>query len=146
MSAVAEARHEDLDRWVHAWNTHDMNKVVALFAPAGVLHQPQNPEPLDPAAMTDFFNMNFTAIPGYKFEIELVVVEGPYAASFERATGTFTAPFVDQFSGRTIPPTGRKLDVHSVIRLTYDENHLITEGWIYWDRATFAEQLGISMS
>jgi len=142
-TSTAVATHADVDRWVDAWNTHDMARVVALFAPGGVLHQPQNPDPLDAEAMTRFFTMNFQAIPDYKFEIELVVVEGPHAASFEHATGTFTAPFVDQFTGQAIEPTGRRLDVHSVIRMTYDENHLITEAWIYWDRMLFIEQLGI---
>jgi hypothetical protein len=45
-AAPALATLRDLDRWVEAWNTHDMSKVVALFAPGGVLHQPQNPGPL----------------------------------------------------------------------------------------------------
>jgi steroid delta-isomerase-like uncharacterized protein len=143
-SGTAIATHDDVQRWVDAWNTHDMDEVAALFAPHGVLHQPQNPDPLDVQAMTQFFTMNFQAIPDYKFEVELVVVEGPYAASFERATGTFTGPFVDQFTGREIAPTGRRLDVHSVIRMTYDEHHLIEEAWIYWDRMLFAEQLGIA--
>lgn len=142
-SDQVRATHDDVQRWVDTWNTHDMKKVVALFVPGGVLHQPQNPNPLDAEAMTRFFTMNFQAIPDYKFEIELVVVEGPYAASFERATGTFTGPFVEQFTGRTIEPTGRRLDVHSIIRMTYDENHLIREAWIYWDRMLFMEQLGI---
>ena len=46
-TAPALATRKDLDRWVEAWNTHDMSKVVAPFAPGGVFHQPQNPEPRD---------------------------------------------------------------------------------------------------
>lgn len=39
--------HTDVNRWAEAWNSHDINRVMELFAKDVRIDQPENPRPLD---------------------------------------------------------------------------------------------------
>jgi hypothetical protein len=49
------ANAADIARWTAAWNSHNIDKVVALFSPDVVVDQPSNPKPLNAASLRTFF-------------------------------------------------------------------------------------------
>lgn len=134
----------DIQRWSEAWNSHDIDKVTALFSKDVVIYQPENPKPLDYAGLRGFFSMIFRAYPDSHIAVEDALIDGRKAATFERVTGTWSGPFTDPATGRTTPGNGRAFDHPGVMYLVYNPNHTIREVRIYWDRLTVDQQLGIT--
>ena len=133
----------DVQRWVDAWNSHDIEKVSALFSPDVVVYQPENPRPLDSKGLRGFFGMIFKAYPNFHIEVQDALVDGLKAATFERVTGTWSGPFTDPAKGQTTQGNNRSFDHQGVMYLVYNPDHKIREVRIYWDRLTVDQQLGI---
>lgn len=143
-AADAPVTHADVDRWAQAWNSHDIDQVMTLFAPSVEIDQPENPKPLDLAGTRLFFGMIFRAYPDFHVEVRQAVVEGLTAVSVERVTGTWSGPFVDPATGKTTPGNGRAFDHPGVMLIQYAPDHTITHVSIYWDQLTVDRQLGIT--
>jgi len=141
---TAPITHADVDRWAAAWNSHEIETVMALFAPNVAIDQPENPKPLDLAGTRAFFGMIFKAYPDFHVVVRQAVVEGNTAVSIEQVTGTWSGPFIDPATGVSTPGNGRKFDHPGVMVLTYREDHKITHVSIYWDQLTVDRQLGIT--
>ena len=135
--------HADIQTWADAWNSHDIDKVMALFSPDVIIHQPSNPKPLDMAGVHGFFSMIFNAYPDFHVEVTDAVVDGLKGVSVERVTGTWSGSYTDPATGKTMPGNGRKFDHPGVMVLTYRPDHNIKEVYIYWDRLTVDQQLGV---
>jgi steroid delta-isomerase-like uncharacterized protein len=136
--------HQDIERWAAAWNSHDIDTVLALFDPKVAIHQPSNPKPLDFDGARNFFGMIFKAYPDFHIVVTQAILEGDTAASVERVTGTWSGPFVDPASGTTTSGNGRKFDHPGVMILKYGPNHKIRSVDIYWDRLIVNQQLGVT--
>lgn len=121
----------DVRRWLDAWNSHDIERIAALFADDAVVHQPQNPQPLDKEGVLRFFGGLFSTYPDLHFEGLGSVIEGNEVASWEQATGTMTGLFQDPSTGRTVEPTGKSFDIPAAMHLTYDDAALLKEVRIY---------------
>ena len=134
----------DIQRWSEAWNSHDIDKVTALFSKDMVIYQPENPKPLDHAGLRGFFSMIFRAYPDLHITVQDALIDGAKAATFERVTGTWSGPFTDPATGKTTPGNGRAFDHPGVMYLVYNPDHTIREVRIYWDRLTVDQQLGIT--
>jgi steroid delta-isomerase-like uncharacterized protein len=134
----------DIQRWTEAWNSHDIDKVAALFSPDVTIYQPENPRPLGQAGLRGFFSMIFKAYPDFHVEVQDALIDGSKAATFERVTGTWSGPFTDPATGKTTPGNGRKFDHPGVMYIVYKPDHSIREVRIYWDRLTVDQQLGIT--
>jgi steroid delta-isomerase-like uncharacterized protein len=134
----------DIDTWAAAWNSHDIETVLALFSPEVVIHQPANPKPLDFAAARGFFSMIFQAYPDFHVEIVSAVVEGTTGVSIERITGTWSGPYTDPATHKTTRGNNRKFDHPGVMVLAYSPDHKIKQVDIYWDRLIVDQQLGIA--
>lgn len=134
---------QDLQGWQFAWNTHDIDTVLALFASNVVIHQPSNPKPLNLAGARKFFSMIFTAYPDFHVQVTDSVIEGLKAVSIERVTGTWLGAFTDPATGVTAQPNGKTFDHPAVMIITYRADHKITQVDIYWDRLTVDQQLDI---
>jgi steroid delta-isomerase-like uncharacterized protein len=143
-AADAPITHADVDRWAQAWNSHDIDQVMTLFAPNVQINQPENPKPLDLAGTRAFFSMIFRAYPDFHVDVTQAVVEGLTAVSVERVTGTWSGPFVDPATGKSTPGNGRAFDHPGVMLIQYAPNHTITHVSIYWDQLTVDRQLGIT--
>ena len=137
------ATRDDIQRWIDAWNSHDIDRIVELFADDAVIHQPQNPKPLDKDGLQGFFGMLFGTYPDINFELQGSVIEGNEAASWEQVTGTMTGEFTDPSTGNTLEPTGKSFDIPGAMHLSYNDDHELTEVRIYWDRLVFMTQLGL---
>lgn len=136
--------HADVDHWAKAWNSHDIDQVMSLFAPDIQIDQPENPKPLDYNGTRAFFSMIFRAYPDFHIEVKQAVVEGLAAVSVERVTGTWSGPFIDPATGKSTPGNGRAFDHPGVMLIQYAPDHRITHVSIYWDQLTVDRQLGIT--
>jgi steroid delta-isomerase-like uncharacterized protein len=136
--------HADIQHWADAWNSHDIDTVMALFSDDVVIHQPSNPKPLDAAGTRAFFSMIFKAYPDFKVTLKDALVDGMKGVSVEQVTGTWSGPYVDPATGKTTPGNGRQFDHPGVMLLTYRADHRIKEVSIYWDRLVVDQQLGIT--
>jgi hypothetical protein len=85
----------DIRRWTDAWNSHDIDKVAALFSSDVTIYQPENPKPLGSAGLRGFFSMIFTAYPDFHIVVQDALIHGSKAATFEQVTGTWSGPFTD---------------------------------------------------
>jgi len=143
-SAAAPIDHRDVQRWAEAWNSHNIDTVLALFDQNVVIHQPSNPQPLDFNGSRGFFAMIFKAYPDFRVEVTHAVVEGRTAVSIERVTGTWSGPFTDPATGKTSLGNGRHFDHPGVMLIKYGTDHKILSVDIYWDRVVVDQQLGIT--
>lgn len=133
----------DVQRWIDAWNSHDLDRITALFTDDVVMHQPQNPTPLDKAALGSFFDGLFKSYADIRFELQGHTIQGRDVASWERVTGTMTGEFHDPATGKAIAPTGKRFDILGAMHLTYGDAGLIREVRIYWDRLLMMKQVGL---
>jgi steroid delta-isomerase-like uncharacterized protein len=144
LSPRAPISHADVDRWAAAWNSHEIDTVMALFTPDVAIDQPENPKPLDAAGTRAFFAMIFRAYPDFHVEVRQAIVEGTHAVSIEQVTGTWSGPFVDPATGVSTPGNGRVFNHPGVMVLEYRPDHRIRHVSIYWDQLTVDRQLGIT--
>jgi steroid delta-isomerase-like uncharacterized protein len=135
--------HADIDRWAEAWNSHDVEKVAALFTPDVAIDQPENPKPIGADGIRPFFGMIFKAYPDFRVEVRQAIVDGPYAVSVEQVTGTWSGPFVDPRTGASTPGNGKRFDHPGAMVLEYAPDHRIRHCSIYWDQLIVDHQLGI---
>jgi steroid delta-isomerase-like uncharacterized protein len=136
--------HQDVTRnWANAWNSHDINKVLALFDKQIEIDQPENEKPLDYDGARRFFSMIFKAYPDFHVTVLEAIVDGRRAVSVERVTGTWTGPFVDPNTGKVTPGNGRRFDHPGAMVLLYDAHAKIQHVSVYWDQLTVDRQLGI---
>ena len=136
--------HQDITRWANAWNSHDIGRVLALFAKDVRIDQPENAKPLDYAGTRKFFSMIFKAYPDFRVTIRQAIVDGRWAVSVEQVTGTWRGPFVDPNTGKVTPGNGRRFNHPGAMVLLYDANGKIRRVSIYWDQLTVDRQLGIT--
>ncbi len=134
----------DVQEWLDAWNSHNLDRILDLFAEDAVVHQPQNPAPLDKSGIRTFFGALFGTYPDIHFEGDGFLIDGSEVASWEIVTGTMKGPFTDPGSGRVVQPTGKSFKIPGAMRILYDEKRKIKSVRIYWDRALFAQQLGLA--
>jgi steroid delta-isomerase-like uncharacterized protein len=134
----------DIKNWADGWNSHDIDRVLALFTSDVVIHQPSNPKPLDAEGARHFFGMIFKAYPDFHITVKEAVIDGLKAVSVEQVTGTWSGPFTDPATGATTQGNGRKFDHPGVMVLTYRSDHRISNLDIYWDRLVVDQQLGIT--
>jgi steroid delta-isomerase-like uncharacterized protein len=134
---------EHVQQWLDAGNTLNSARFAEVLADDVVMHQPQNPKPLDKKAIIMYFGMLWNAFPDMHFEGVGSTIEGNEAASWERVTGTLKAAYTDPASGEEIQPTGRSFDLFAAMRLTFNNYGKIAEVRIFWDRLDFMQQLGL---
>jgi predicted ester cyclase len=128
------ANHDDMQRWLDAWNSHSMDSIKSLYADSVMIYQPENPEPLTFKTMVPFFAMVFKAYPDIHFETEGFTIEGNEGASWENVTGTMSGPFTLPSTGVTIQPTGNKFQYKAAKRLWFNKDHRIIKEEIILDQ------------
>jgi steroid delta-isomerase-like uncharacterized protein len=140
----APITHHDIDRWAAAWNSHNINTVLALFSQSVQIDQPENPKPLSYEGARNFFSMIFRAYPDFHIVVRQAIIEGRWAVSVEQVTGTWSGPFIDPASGKTTPGNNRTFDHPGAMVIHYDDRGKIDRISIYWDQLTVDRQLGIT--
>jgi steroid delta-isomerase-like uncharacterized protein len=134
MKAIEVAqRHED------AWNRHDADAIVALFAEGGTYHCPDADPPLTgKQAIRAWAEQVWAGFPDFSSELLSNIGEtGGWVAYQWVVRGTNTGPGLDG-----APPTGRPLTLHGATFLQIEGDKIRSER-VYYDRQTIAEQLGL---
>jgi steroid delta-isomerase-like uncharacterized protein len=125
-------------RSIDAWNRHDADAVIAVYAEGATYHTPRRDHPLKGQAIADFIKSVLTAYPDLRFEvISRGDIGGGLVATELMLHGTHTGPFMDG-----TPPTGRTV-TYPVASFAQIEGDKIRSERIYLDQQTVAEQLGL---
>ena len=83
-------------RQLDAYNAHDPDALIALYAEGGTYHSPRSDHPLKGQALADFFKSLFTVYPDYSMEtISVGDTGGGLVASQWVIHATHTGPFWD---------------------------------------------------
>ena len=83
----------------------------------------------------------FKSVPDVEISIRSMVAEGEMVAFEAVASGTFSAPI--EVSGRTLQPTGRRIEFKEAAFFRVDVKGLITEGHYYYDALGLFKQMGL---
>jgi steroid delta-isomerase-like uncharacterized protein len=129
---------EVYQRYMDAWNRHDADAIIALFAEGGTYHNPRLDHPLTGKAIGDFAKSVWTAYPDTSFEIvSCGDTGGGLVAAQWVLHGTQTGPYMDG-----TPPTGRTV-AYPGASFVQVEGDKVRSDHAYIDRQTIAEQLGL---
>jgi steroid delta-isomerase-like uncharacterized protein len=125
-------------RAIDAWNRHDADAYVALYAEGGTYHTPRMDNPLTGKAIADFAKSVWTVYPDASLEIISRGDTGEgLVASQLVLHGTHSGPYFDGS-----PPTGRTV-AYPIATFTQVEGDKIRSEHVYFDRQAAAEQLGL---
>jgi steroid delta-isomerase-like uncharacterized protein len=125
-------------RLIDAWNRHDADAYVALYAEGGTYHTPRRDHPLTGKAIADFFKSVWEVYPDASLEvITSGDAGGGLVASQFMVHGTHTGPYFDGS-----PPTGRTV-AYPIATFTQIEGDKVRSEHVYFDRQTPAELLGL---
>jgi steroid delta-isomerase-like uncharacterized protein len=125
-------------REIDAWNRHDADAVIALYAEGATYHNPRFDHPLKGQAIADFIKSVLTAYPDVRLEvISRGDIGGGLVATQMVLHATHTGSFMDG-----TPPTGRTV-AYPLASFAKIEGDKIRSEHIYLDRQTVAEQLGL---
>jgi steroid delta-isomerase-like uncharacterized protein len=126
-------------RAIDAWNRHDADALVALYAEGGTYHTPRMGNPLTGKAIGDFLKKVWTAYPDASLEIiSRGDTGGGLVATQFVLHATHTGPYFDGS-----PATGRTV-AYPVAAFTQIEGEKIRSEHVYFDRQTPTEQLGLT--
>ena len=129
---------EVTQRQIDAWNRHDADAVIALYAEGATYHTPRFDHPLKGKALADFIKSVLTAFPDLRFEVISRGDTGGGLVAIQLVLhGTHTGSFMDG-----TPPTGRTV-AYPLASFAKIEGDKIRSEHIYLDRQTVAEQLGL---
>jgi steroid delta-isomerase-like uncharacterized protein len=129
---------EVAQRHIDAWNRHDADTIVALFAEGGTYRTPRRGHDLTGPAIANFAKAVWTAYPDMSLEvISMGDTGGGLVATEWVLHGTHTGPLMNG-----MPPTGRTV-AYPGASFTQIEGDRIRSEHVYVDRQTVAEQLGI---
>src|SRR5215471_11479606 len=125
-------------RAIDAWNRHDADAYLGLYAEGGTYHNPRMDNPLTGKAIAHFAKSAWTAYTDARLEnISRGDTGGGLVASQLVLHGTHTVPYFDGS-----PPTGRTV-AYPIATFTQLEGDKIRSEHVYFDRQTPAEQLGL---
>lgn len=133
---------KELNNWLDACNSHDVNRILKLLTSDAVVHEPQNVIPLKNYKLRQFFNRLFHNYPCFQFKNEGFVIQCNEVASWKTEIGTMINPPYNPTTGNINQPTGRTFIIPGAMRLVYNDKKLIKNARIYWDRMLLNEQLG----
>jgi len=126
-----------INQLLTAWNTHDLERLVALYAPVYEGTDVAQPIPrrgLEGAR--ESLVQYLQAFPDIHFTMEDILVQGNCVSLVWRAEGTHYGVLMN------IPPTGRKIAVKGVSILTIVDGKIV-RGLYVWDVAGMLRGLGL---
>jgi steroid delta-isomerase-like uncharacterized protein len=133
---MSETNKDVVRQIEEAWNTNQLDKLDALFAPAFIQHAAATtPASLDGARQTH--QMSMQAMPDRKTRIEEIMAEGDKVSVRVRLTGTNTGGF----SWLGIPANGNAVDVEWISIYTLKDGK-VTEHRAVMDVMGLMQQLG----
>ena len=129
---------EVAQRSIDAWNRHDADALVGVYAEGGTYHNPRMDHALKGQAIADFAKSVWAAYPDASLEIiSTGDTGGGLVATQWVLHGTHTGPFMDG-----TPATGRTVAYPGASFVQVEGDKIRSER-VYIDRQTVAEQLGL---
>jgi steroid delta-isomerase-like uncharacterized protein len=133
---------EFIARWLDAWNSHEVDRVLECLTDDVEIRDDSWPQPMHGHAdVREFLEALWRAVPDMTFEL----LDGPYLipgqprASFRwRGSGTFTGPM----SPPGFAPTGRRWEVDGADFQEYRDGRICNLR-VAFDMMTVARQLGV---
>jgi steroid delta-isomerase-like uncharacterized protein len=126
-------------RSLDAWNRHDADAIVALYAEGGTYSAPRAGQALTGQAIANYVKALSTAYPDFSLEtISSGDTGGGLVATQWVFHATHTGPYFDGS-----PPTGRTLTLPGASFVQVEGDKIRYER-VYTDRQTVAEQLGFT--
>ena len=128
--------------FVDAWNPHDIEALMTMFHPQGILTIPAIPNPLSGDAMRGYLEAQMPAFPDIKAEaIGETLVGSDTNSGRHLITGTWSKPMTTgPLAG--IPPSGKSITLQVADFLDVKVGKI--GAWTqYYDRIALLTQLGI---
>ncbi len=128
---------EVIQELLEGWNTHDLERIVALVDEGAFWESDTLPEPVrGREAIQQGFQMYLTAFPDVHFNTEQMIASGDYVVGRFLVTGTHQGEL------QGIQPTNRRVEFHDCI-VWQVRNGKITYIQDYWNTATMLSQMGV---
>jgi predicted ester cyclase len=85
----------------------------------------------------------FVAVPDTRIKSHPIkIANGHWTAVVGTLEGTFSKPMTTP-DGKTIPPTGKKLNMQMVTVGHWTDAGVMDREWLFWDNQTYMKQLGM---
>lgn len=144
---VADQVHADTalklsNNFIDAWNSHDIETLMAMFHQQGILINPAFPGPLSGNAMRGFLEAQMSAFPDIKAEaIGDTLVGSSTVGGRHLITGTWTKPMTaGPLAG--MAPSGKAFTLQVADFIDIKDGKIAS--WTqYYDRMSLLTQLGI---
>jgi steroid delta-isomerase-like uncharacterized protein len=132
MTAIDVAQH-----YAAAFNAHDVPGVVSVFASGGTYTDPVVAHGVDRHGLVEYVSGLLTAIPDLQFELVTLAPAGKDMVVLEWVMrGTNTGPLPQG------PATHRTIALPGVDVIKIEDGRIVSLN-AYFDRMTYAEQLGL---
>lgn len=120
-----------------AWNSHDVERMLAFLDEKHVMESDTLPDPVvGHDGFRRYMELYFRAFPDLHFELTQLIPNGRFVAQRWTLTGTHHGDIMG------IAPTGRKTKTHGCN--VYDiKDSKIMRTWSYWDTGSLLHQLGV---
>lgn len=136
---MIEGQRELVRLYFDRLNVRDFAVIQLRFTPEFSAHNPFGT--LDRDGLMDDLGALYNALPNLANTVEQVIVDGEWAVALYTMRGTFTAPFA--VADAQIPPTGRALELPTLIFFRFNTLGQIIETWELYDSWSFLTQLGL---
>lgn len=140
---TSESAQGIMQHYIDAWNAHDAEAIVALFAPEGSYCDPTTPRALRGQAIAAYANELWRAFPDLTFEVRAIMAALPSLPACEEQIavqwimrGTNEGPVMG------LPPTGYTVSLPGIDLIIVEGDKLRSVRG-YFDTRTFADQLGL---
>ncbi len=131
------------EEFLAAWDTHDVDRALAILSDDVVWQDVGNPTPMrGKAAVRPYLQSWFTAFPDLKSEVKNRVVTEDQVASEVAFTGTNTGPLQMAAGAPAMPATGKQVNGKGTYFLRI-RNGKAVEVHTYPDTAGLMMQLGM---
>ena len=114
---------------------HDMSRLDEYMREDYIQHNPDCPQ--GKAGFLEFFDVIFTALPDFRYEVKKVVADGDLVMAWCTTVGTHTGC---DFLGQPATGNSVRFDVVDIFRI---QDGQIAEHWDVAETFTFFSQLGI---
>jgi steroid delta-isomerase-like uncharacterized protein len=151
-SPRADELRDFAGRWVPAWNTHDIDELVAMVTEDVTWEDPamRGETVHGHAEFRAFTETYFRAFPDVRVEgvgAPYLPLEGTDLPVRSRMTGTFTGELLPWSKDRdstppAIPPTGRRFDIRGVDFYEFRDG-LVCNWTIVYDLVDFSQQIAL---
>jgi predicted ester cyclase len=123
-----------------AYLADDWDAFGKLLADDVVLESPGRSPILGRDAVLEYHRQTKRAIPNIAGEYSVIVAVGEMVGGQKLVVGTNTGPMA--VGSRELPPTGRKIELPESDWMKSEGGRCVHH-WIYYDRMTLLEQLGL---